>query len=87
MIAIITVGVALAAVLLPGQRSMRQNLIALRERITSLESRMARLEGLLEGYTQRPYALPLFEGSRRKDPTRSFFPLLQTKYLRTRKSS
>ena len=47
LIAIITTGVALAAVILPGQYAMRRDIGDLRER-------MARLEGLLAGFTQRP---------------------------------
>lgn len=46
MLTIIVVGVALAGVILPGQWATRRDIADLRER-------MARLEGLFEGFTQR----------------------------------
>ena len=51
LIAIIGAATALAAVILPGQRAMRRDLADLRER-------MARLEGLFEGFTRRESAPP-----------------------------
>ena len=44
IIAIIGAAIALAAVILPGQHAMRRDIADLRER-------MARLEGLFEGFT------------------------------------
>ena len=56
IIAIASVGVALAGLILTGQRAMRQevaalrkDLTALREDFATLRERMAHLEGLLEG--------------------------------------
>ena len=60
LIAIISVGVALAGVILNGQRNQREEIKALREEmqaefkllreeINSLRERVAHLEGLLEG--------------------------------------
>ena len=56
IIAIVSVGVALAGLILTGQRAMRQDfaalcedLAALREDFAALCERMAHLEGLLEG--------------------------------------
>ena len=56
MIAIVSVGVALAGLILTGQRAMRQevatlrkDLAAMREDFAPLRERMAHLEGLLEG--------------------------------------
>ncbi|MCY4287674.1 MAG: hypothetical protein OXC63_03695 [Aestuariivita sp.] len=45
IIAIVGTGVALVAVLLPGQRDLKQSIVDLRER-------MARLEGLFDGFTK-----------------------------------
>ena len=56
IIAIVSVGVALAGLILTGQRTIRvelaaqrQEIAALREDFTSLREWMAHLEGLLEG--------------------------------------
>lgn len=46
LVAILAVGIALAGLLLPGQRELRRDVADLRER-------MARLEGLFEGFTSR----------------------------------
>ena len=51
LIAIITAAIALAAVILPGQHAMRRD-------IADLRGRMARLEGLFEGFTRRETAPP-----------------------------
>ena len=57
LIAIIIVGVSLAAIIIPGQREMRREIAELRERMARLEihltERMAKLEGLFEGFTKR----------------------------------
>ena len=50
-IAIIGTVIALAAVILPNFHAMRRD-------ITDLHKRMARLEGLLEGFTRRESASP-----------------------------
>ena len=64
-IAIIGTGIALAAVLLPGQYAMRRDvaglhrdIAGLHRDIADLRERMARLEGLFEGFTQRESAPP-----------------------------
>ncbi len=56
LIAIVSVGVALAGIILTGQRAIRaeqavqrQEIAALREDFATLRERMAHLEGLLEG--------------------------------------
>lgn len=46
LVAILAVGIALAGLILPGQRELRRDVADLRER-------MARLEGLFEGFTNR----------------------------------
>ena len=51
LIAIIGAAIALAAAILPGQYAMRRDIADLRER-------MARLEGLFEGFTRRESAAP-----------------------------
>ena len=49
MIAIVTVGVALAGVILTSARGVRQDINELRGELGTLRERMAHLEGLLEG--------------------------------------
>ena len=51
LITILGAAIALAAVILPGQHAMRRDIADLRER-------MARLEGLFEGFTRRESAPP-----------------------------
>ena len=52
VLAIITAAVALGALLVPGQRAMRQEMGNLGERMSRLEKRMARLEGWFGGFLQ-----------------------------------
>ena len=47
-IAIITVGVGLAGLILNGQRNQREDMKSVQKEITGLRERMAHLEGLLE---------------------------------------
>ena len=49
MIAIASVGVALAGLILTGQRAIRTELATQRQEIAALREWMAHLEGLLEG--------------------------------------
>ena len=49
IIAIVTVGVALAGVILASARGVRQDINELRGEVGTLRERMAHLEGLMEG--------------------------------------
>ena len=51
ILTIIGAAIALAAVIVPGQHAMRRDIADLRER-------MARLEGLFEGFTSRDRQTP-----------------------------
>ena len=51
LIAVIGAAIAFAATILPGQHAIRRDVAGLRER-------MARLEGLFEGFTRRGSAPP-----------------------------
>lgn len=62
-IAVIGTAIALAAVILPSLHAMRRDIAGLRRDIagvhcdvTNLRERMARLEGLFEGFTRRESA-------------------------------
>lgn len=61
MVTIIGAAIALAAVIVPGQRAMRQEIGDVRQEmgemrrdIGDLRERMARIEGLFEGFTRSP---------------------------------
>ena len=58
LIAIIGAALALAAAILPGQYAMRRDIAGLHRAIADLRERMARIEGLLEGFTRRDPAAP-----------------------------
>ena len=49
LIATLAVGVAIAGLVLTGQRAVRQEVADLRREVGQLRERMAHLEGLLEG--------------------------------------
>ncbi len=51
IVAIIGTGIALGLIIVPGQRDLRRDVADLRER-------MARLEGLFEGFTRRDESPP-----------------------------
>ena len=51
LVAILTVAVALAGLILNGEHSVRRDIADLRTQIVELRERMARLEGLFEGFT------------------------------------
>ena len=53
MIAILGVGIALAGIILHTSRDTNRALADLRKEIAELRERMARLEGLFEGFTGR----------------------------------
>ena len=52
LIGIIVATIALAGALVPGQRAMRIEIADIRKDIADLRERMARLEGLFEGFTK-----------------------------------
>ena len=52
VLTIVGAAIALAAVIVPGQRAMRQEMNGVRQEISDLRERMARLEGLFEGFTK-----------------------------------
>ena len=54
MVTIIGAAVALATVIVPGQRAIRQEMGEMRRDIGDLRERMARIEGLFEGFTRSP---------------------------------
>ena len=58
LVAIIGAAIALAAAILSGQYAMRRDIAGLRRDIADLRERMARLEGLFEGFTRRQTAAP-----------------------------
>lgn len=53
LVAIIGTGVSLAGLILPDLRSMKRDIGELRDSIGELRERMARLEGLFEGFARR----------------------------------
>ena len=66
MVTIIGAAIALAAVIVPGQRAMRQEIGDVRQEmgemrrdIGDLRERMARIEGLFEGFTRSAPATPV----------------------------
>lgn len=58
MVTIIGTAIALAAVIVPGQRAMRQEMGEMRRDIGDLRERMARIEGLFEGFTRSAPSTP-----------------------------
>lgn len=65
MVTIIGTAIALAAVIVPGQRAMRQEIGDVRQEmgemrrdIGDLRERMARIEGLFEGFTRSAPSTP-----------------------------
>lgn len=65
IVAILAVGVSLAGLIISGQRSTSRDLAGIRTEMTEmrkdiadLRERMARLEGLLEGFTKREAVQP-----------------------------
>ena len=58
LIAVISVGVALAGLMLTGLRAVRVEVHDLRNDVGDLRERMARLEGLFEGFTGRTRSEP-----------------------------
>ena len=60
IIAIIAAAIALAAAILPGQHAMRgdiaglhRDIVGVHSEVAEIRERMAKLEGLIEGYTRR----------------------------------
>ncbi|MCY3827676.1 MAG: hypothetical protein F4204_00060 [Rhodospirillaceae bacterium] len=58
IIAVVGTGVALAATILPSLHSLRRDVSGLQRDIGDLRERMARLEGLFEGFTGRTHTDP-----------------------------
>ena len=58
MVTVIGTAIALAAVIVPGQQAMRQEMGEMRRDIGDLRERMARIEGLFEGFTRSAPATP-----------------------------
>ena len=58
VLTIVGTAVALAAVIVPGQRAMRQEMNSVLRDISDLRERMARLEGLFEGFTKAAPSRP-----------------------------
>lgn len=58
MVTVIGVAISLAAVIVPGQRAIRQEMGEMRRDIGDLRERMARIEGLFEGFTRSAPATP-----------------------------
>ena len=69
LIAIISVGVALAGLILNGQRSLRAEMQSQREAIIRLLERMAHLEGLLEGLREAIAGRRVAEDAGKYDPS------------------
>ena len=53
LLTIIGTGISLAALILPDLRSLKRDVGKLQENMGDLRERMARLEGLFEGFTRR----------------------------------
>ncbi len=53
LLAIVGTGVSLAALIMPDLRSLKRDIGKLQENMGDLRERMARLEGLFEGFTRR----------------------------------
>ena len=53
LVTIIGTGISLAGLILPDLRSMKRDIGELRDGIGDLRERMARLEGLFEGFARR----------------------------------
>ena len=53
LVAIIGTGISLAGLILPDLRSMKRDIGELRNSIGELRERMARIEGLFEGFARR----------------------------------
>ena len=68
MVTVIGVAISLAAVIVPGQRAMRQEMGEMRRDIGDLRERMARIEGLFEGFTRSAPATPAAPSSAQPQP-------------------
>ena len=53
IVAVISVGVALGGLMLNGHARINRDIRTLQEDVSDLRERMARLEGLFEGFTRR----------------------------------
>ena len=57
IIAVITVGVGLGGLMIHGHGQIYRDIREVREDVGDLRERMARLEGLFDGFTKRPKEL------------------------------
>ena len=58
VVAIIGTGIVLAGLIVPSLRELRRDMADLRRDTADLRERMARLEGLFEGFSRRDPATP-----------------------------
>ena len=58
VIAIIGTGIVLAGLIVPSLRELRRDVGGIHRDMADLRERMARLEGLFEGFTRRETAAP-----------------------------
>ena len=66
---IATVGIALGAVVIGSNASLRDDIRAVEVRLSAVEQRQARTEGLLEGLPDALIARGLRDQTTRKEPT------------------
>ena len=58
VVAIIGTGIALGVLIVPSLRDLRRDIAGIHRDVADLRERMARLEGLFEGFTRRESAPP-----------------------------
>ena len=58
VVAIIGTGIALGLLIVPSLRELRHDIAGIHRDVADLRERMARLEGLFEGFTRREPATP-----------------------------
>ena len=63
VIAIVGTGLVLAVLILPSLRDLRRDIAGIHRDVGDLRERMARLEGLFEGFTRRDPAAPAGTGA------------------------
>lgn len=58
VVAVIGTGIALAGLIVPSLRELRRDVAGMHRDMADLRERMARLEGLFEGFSRRDPAAP-----------------------------